>query len=108
MAETLLRADMQQLRETGAFWATSTYILRPGQLGIDVTNNIIKAGDGLHTWKNLPKLNDFILEAGDNVTIDVVGNRHIINASGDGSGGGGGGIGCCGVDRIDSGVVLGA
>lgn len=44
-------------RGTAQEWSEKNPILRFGEPGFDVTNNIFKIGDGVHNWKNLPVLN---------------------------------------------------
>lgn len=44
-------------RGTGAEWNTANPILAFGEPGFDVTNNVMKMGDGIHNWKDLPLLN---------------------------------------------------
>lgn len=39
---------------TAEQWETSNVILLKGEIGTDTTNNVIKIGDGVNLWKNLP------------------------------------------------------
>jgi hypothetical protein len=50
-------ANFQNLRGTTAQWATSTTILKDGQLGWDKELNIVKLGDGVTQWLGLPIVN---------------------------------------------------
>lgn len=45
---------MQQRRATAADWNTSDYLLAAGELGITLDTGIIKIGDGVNTWTELP------------------------------------------------------
>lgn len=44
-------------RGTSAQWAASTVVMAVAELGIDTTLNKLKAGNGVHTWNNLPYIN---------------------------------------------------
>jgi hypothetical protein len=44
-------------RGTSAQWAVSTIVMAVAELGLDTTLNKLKAGNGVHTWNNLPYLN---------------------------------------------------
>lgn len=43
-------------RGNEAEWTTDNPILDNGELGYDETNHVLKVGDGLTTWANLPAL----------------------------------------------------
>ena len=46
--------DLIQLRKgTGASWTSADPVLASGEPGFDVTNNLLKIGDGTTTWSNL-------------------------------------------------------
>ena len=59
-------------RGTSEQWSTSTKVLQVGELGIDVTLNKIKAGNGTSTWTLLPWLtitaNDLTTQFSDTLT----------------------------------------
>jgi hypothetical protein len=44
---------MQQRRATEAVWATSSYVLAPGELGVSTDAKIIKIGNGTSPWSEL-------------------------------------------------------
>lgn len=44
-------------RGTSAQWAASTIVMAVAELGLDTTLNKLKAGNGVHTWNNLPYIN---------------------------------------------------
>jgi hypothetical protein len=44
---------MQQRRATAAVWATSGYILAPGEIGITTDTGIMKVGNGTSPWNSL-------------------------------------------------------
>lgn len=44
-------------RGTSAQWADSTIVMAVAELGLDTTLNKLKAGNGVHTWNNLPYIN---------------------------------------------------
>lgn len=44
-------------RGTSAQWAASTIVMAVAELGLDTTLNKLKAGNGVHTWANLPYIN---------------------------------------------------
>ena len=46
--------DLIQLRKgTGAVWSSINPVLSSGEPGYDLTNNILKVGDGTNTWIDL-------------------------------------------------------
>lgn len=50
-------ADRIQIRRgTAAEWALSDPILAEGELGYEKDTNILKAGDAVNTWSDLPNL----------------------------------------------------
>lgn len=49
----LINTKIQHRRDTSANWSSNNPILSEGEIGIDITNNRIKIGDGVTTWNNL-------------------------------------------------------
>lgn len=47
---------IQLRRDTAANWTRNNPILADGELGLDITNNKVKAGDGTTAWASLPYL----------------------------------------------------
>lgn len=45
---------MQQRRATEADWTTSEYVLASGELGVTTDTGVVKIGDGVNTWEELP------------------------------------------------------
>lgn len=41
-------------RATAETWAASELVMLKGEAGRDVTNLIVKYGDGVHVWRDLP------------------------------------------------------
>jgi hypothetical protein len=41
-------------RNTTVSWANSTFILLPGEPGVDTNTGQMKIGDGVHVWNDLP------------------------------------------------------
>jgi len=52
-----MAAKIRIRRGTSAQWAASSRILDPGELGLDLTVNKLKAGDGINLWSALPFIN---------------------------------------------------
>ena len=46
-------SSVKHKRGTTAQWASTTYILKDGEIGIDTTLNKIKIGNGIKTWSQL-------------------------------------------------------
>lgn len=46
--------QQQQRRDTAADWNTSNYMLAEGELGVTTDTGIIKIGDGVNGWNDLP------------------------------------------------------
>ena len=46
--------SVKHKRGTTSQWASSTYILKEGELGVDLTLSKLKVGNGTSTWGNLP------------------------------------------------------
>ena len=75
-------------RGTTQQWSDSTKILQVGELGLDITLNKLKTGNGTSLWANLPFLtSDGGGDTGD-ITFDGVQIIGAGTASGDGSGSG--------------------
>lgn len=49
---------MKQRRGTSSQWASANPILDEGELGYDVTTEVIKIGDGIKVWSDLPPILD--------------------------------------------------
>ena len=68
-------------RGTSAQWASSTIIMAVAELGLDTTLNKLKAGNGVHTWNNLPYINVLPSELSelsqDAVNTAIVAGLHI-------------------------------
>jgi Major tropism determinant N-terminal domain len=47
---------MLQRRGTASQWSTANTVLGVGEIGFDVTNNVVKIGDGLTAWNSLQSL----------------------------------------------------
>jgi hypothetical protein len=45
---------IQIRRDTTANWAANNPVLLQGELGLDITSNCLKIGDGVNPWNNLP------------------------------------------------------
>jgi hypothetical protein len=55
---TTIKSRIQIRRDTAANWtAAGAGVLLAGEIGYDTTNNIIKIGDGTHSWAELDALN---------------------------------------------------
>lgn len=54
MANTVLNARIILKHATAAEWKDSSLVLLSGELGLDTTNQILKIGDGTHSWRELP------------------------------------------------------
>ena len=50
---SVVKVHLQQKRDTAENWNTNNPVLLKGELGYDITNNRIKVGDGITTWKDL-------------------------------------------------------
>ena len=48
-----MAVKIQIRRDTAANWSSNNPTLDVGELGLDITNNIIKAGDGTTAWNSL-------------------------------------------------------
>lgn len=58
MAQSIINVRLVTRNDTADKWATSTAVLAVGEFALDTTNNIVKVGDGVHTWKDLSVFND--------------------------------------------------
>ena len=47
---------LQIRRDTDARWTSTGTILRPGEQSYATDTNILKIGDGINTWTNLPPI----------------------------------------------------
>jgi hypothetical protein len=71
MAEKILDTIIVLRNDKSTDWASSNVILRSGELGVSyiydadgvtIKNVVVKAGDGKHTWKDLPQV-ESVLES---------------------------------------------
>ena len=46
-------------QDTAENWAKSTYILKDGESGYDTDNKVLKIGNGIDLWKDLPDEDDY-------------------------------------------------
>ncbi|MBQ7262452.1 MAG: hypothetical protein IJR14_01915 [Synergistaceae bacterium] len=61
---------MQQRRGTSTEWASLDPVLLAGELGIDTTQGIVKVGDGVKRWSELPEMGGgatFVLDEDDTI-----------------------------------------
>lgn len=49
-----MTVSMKQKRTTSTVWANSTYILGEGEIGVETNTAVIKIGDGVNLWRDLP------------------------------------------------------
>ena len=61
--KTLNNVVIKLRNDTAANWASSAYVLAKGELGLDTTNSVIRIGDGVNTFSNLPNATAVIAEA---------------------------------------------
>lgn len=61
--KTLNNVVIQLRNDTQANWESSNYVLAVGELGLDTTRNVIKIGDGVHTFSQLANAGSVIAEA---------------------------------------------
>lgn len=55
MADKLIKARIQILRKPYSYWSSETAtILRLGEFGYDTDNKVLKIGDGVSSWLDLP------------------------------------------------------
>ena len=66
-----LIARLSEKNYTSEQWTALNPILEAGEIGIDLTTNRLKIGDGVKSWNNLPYMSNTseILRAGDGVKI---------------------------------------
>lgn len=57
MASNSVRATMQVRHDTASNWTTRNPVLGEGEYGLETNTFLIKIGDGIRTWSNLPYLN---------------------------------------------------
>lgn len=55
MVETTLQTTIILRNDLTANWASSTLILKKGEVAIDTEKNIFKIGDGEHTFSQIEK-----------------------------------------------------
>lgn len=59
----LIQSTIKHRRGTTLEWETNHYLLKEGELGVNLDNGRIKIGDGFTPWERLPYfLNEFDLE----------------------------------------------
>lgn len=87
MANKTLTTQIILRNGTTSEWEASTKILKKGEVGIDITKNEIRIGDGTNTWKNLKiagadqaAIQALIDQAEDKVTVVKVGDGTIDEA----------------------------
>lgn len=51
-----MASEIRLRRGTAAAWATTSEILDEGEPGYDTTNRILKIGDGVNRWPQLPAM----------------------------------------------------
>lgn len=57
MASNTVRATMQVRHDTASNWTIRNPVLAQGEYGLEADTFLIKIGDGVRTWSNLPYLN---------------------------------------------------
>lgn len=57
MATNSVKATLQIRRDTASNWTTRNPVLAEGEYGLETNTFLIKIGDGVRTWANLPYLN---------------------------------------------------
>jgi len=57
MATNTVRATLQIRHDTAANWITRNPVLAEGEYGLEQNTFLIKIGDGIRNWVNLPYLN---------------------------------------------------
>lgn len=58
MPENTINTILKLKRGTDTSWAESIEILKEGEPGYDKINNILKIGNGIDIWENLPLIGD--------------------------------------------------
>lgn len=58
MAQSIINVRLVTRNDTAERWAASTAVLAVGEFALDTDNNIVKVGDGVHTWSELSVFND--------------------------------------------------
>ena len=82
MAEKQLNTIIVLRNDKSTDWANSEVILREGELGVSYLNNgnvMVKAGDGEHTWADLPQV-ESVLESDMMLTYSF--GKHTVPAGG--------------------------
>ena len=95
--------NIQARKGTATDWSTQNPVLASGELGYDLTNKILKIGDGTSSWTSLGSINlsssnitDFNssvsgllpvidIVAGTNITVSPASGIYTINSSGSSS-----------------------
>ena len=57
MANHMVQATLRIRRDTASNWSTRNPVLDEGEFGIESNTSLIKVGDGVRNWNNLPYLN---------------------------------------------------
>ena len=61
----LIQSTIKHRRGTTLEWESNHYILKEGELGVNLDNGRMKVGDGLTSWERLPYFaNEVDLEEG--------------------------------------------
>lgn len=79
MAQNYLNVRLVILNDTAENWAKSTKVLLAGELALDTTNGILKAGDGEHIFNELDSLNDPSIMGDDKTIVLDEGNLSLKN-----------------------------
>lgn len=58
MAQSIINVRLVTRNDTAEKWAASTAVLAVGEFALDTTNNIVKVGNGVDVWNDLPIFND--------------------------------------------------
>lgn len=84
--------NLIQLRKgSSSTWSSQNPVLSSGEPGYDLTNNILKVGDGVTPWNNLSGIStnlDTSLAAGSGIIFSYADSTLTISTSGGGGGGG--------------------
>ena len=54
MANHMVQATLRIRRDTASNWSTRNPVLDEGEFGIESNTSLIKVGDGVRNWNNLP------------------------------------------------------
>ena len=52
-----VKVTLQVRNDSAADWTTRNPVLAEGEYGVEIDTFLIKIGDGVRTWVNLPYLN---------------------------------------------------